>query len=391
MNRKTLLIATCTAYLGLGGCGGGGGNSSTVSPSATGTGTSNNSPSNGSTSANNNTSTPATNSVGGATNVGTTNNATDTNSQITQVQGTAGLPASFNARFLEKIGTQLVAIGISGVQAKSSDGTNWLVSTQPSTGMPIESFNGGAYLNSKYFAFAPDNGIYSSSDGLSWTLGTNSLIKPTSAAYGVVSGIGTYVAVGLASNGAVTIARSTDGLAWTSNTNATLNTTWNGVTFGNGRFVAVGDAGKTISSTDGVTWSSGTEPSFTNLQGVAYAGFASKFVAIGNSGRIFNSTDGLTWTPASHPNQTGGNLIKIACGTTKCVSSASFLTDGVASLVFSTDAAATQWLTTTYGTGAGQKRNYGLAEIGSIWVAVGHQGNLMVNTTGTVWTLVPTR
>ena len=55
--------------------------------------------------------------------------------------------------------------------------------------------------------------------------------------------------------------------------------TLNGVTYGNGIFVAVGDAGTILTSADGITWTSGTSGTNSNLYGVAYGN--EQFVAVG--------------------------------------------------------------------------------------------------------------
>src|SRR5438094_693224 len=75
----------------------------------------------------------------------------------------------------------------------------------------------------------------------------------------------------------------------------------NGVAYGNGRFVAVGNAGIILASADGITWTNVNSP-FTNtiLYGAAYGG--GSFVAVGywsiESGfsTILTSPDGFTWT-----------------------------------------------------------------------------------------------
>lgn len=67
------------------------------------------------------------------------------------------------------------------------------------------------------------------------------------------------------------------------------------ITFGDGRFVAVGSAGTVLTSTDGFVWNGQSGAEGTDLTGVTYGNGA--FVAVGRSG-IFRSPDGSSWTRA---------------------------------------------------------------------------------------------
>jgi hypothetical protein len=72
-------------------------------------------------------------------------------------------------------------------------------------------------------------------------------------------------------------------------------TTINGVTYGNGLYVAVGESGQLTTSTDGITWTARTSGfDSTNILGVTYGN--GLFVAVGVGGKLTTSTDGITWT-----------------------------------------------------------------------------------------------
>jgi hypothetical protein len=84
------------------------------------------------------------------------------------------------------------------------------------------------------------------------------------------------VAVGL--HGA--ILTSPDGVNWTARASGTSN--WlNGVTYGNGLFVAVGGGGAILTSPDGVNWTRRASGTSNFLNGVTYGN--GLFVAVGEA------------------------------------------------------------------------------------------------------------
>jgi len=73
-----------------------------------------------------------------------------------------------------------------------------------------------------------------------------------------------------------TILTSTDGTTWTLQTSGTP---LNGVTYGGGKFAAVGNSGTILTSTDGTTWTAQTSGTTNQLNGVTYGN--GRFVAVG--------------------------------------------------------------------------------------------------------------
>lgn len=65
------------------------------------------------------------------------------------------------------------------------------------------------------------------------------------------------------------------------------------VAYGNGRYIAVGEAGQIISSLDGNTWMTEATTTTQKLNSVSFDG--SVFIATGNAGVILQSKDGATW------------------------------------------------------------------------------------------------
>lgn len=73
--------------------------------------------------------------------------------------------------------------------------------------------------------------------------------------------------------------------------------TLTGVAYGDGTYVAVGQAGMVLSSPDGVSWNQQQAGTFQDFTSVAYGD--STFVAIGGGGRLFTSANGQNWNLAS--------------------------------------------------------------------------------------------
>jgi hypothetical protein len=71
--------------------------------------------------------------------------------------------------------------------------------------------------------------------------------------------------------------------------------TLNGVTYGNGIFVAVGQLGTIMISYDGLEWQISHSGVHNNLSAIAFGN--GMFTAVGNSGVILISSDGVKWTP----------------------------------------------------------------------------------------------
>ena len=79
------------------------------------------------------------------------------------------------------------------------------------------------------------------------------------------------------------------------------NTNWKGITYGNGKYVAVG-RNKIISSTDGINWETIKEYEDKAFTDVAYGD--GKFVAIENFASALYSTNGIDWEQVNIPYQT---------------------------------------------------------------------------------------
>ncbi len=76
--------------------------------------------------------------------------------------------------------------------------------------------------------------------------------------------------------------------------NSTVEAGFEGVTYGAGLFVAVGEEGTIVSSPDGITWTKETSPATLTLEDVVYANGV--FVAVGRGSTLMISPNGHAWT-----------------------------------------------------------------------------------------------
>jgi len=156
---------------------------------------------------------------------------------------------------------------------------------------------------------------------------------------------------------------------------------WNAVTYGNEKFVAVGERGYFTTSEDGITWSTPSVTTSTtaletpNLYGITYAN--NKFVAVGAHNYIVTSTDGITWEACT----SSSNLqwVGITYGDGKFVIVEKF---GVAS----TSTNGTTWTSPTQ-----VISNQTLSSVtygNGNFITVGSSGNILTSTNGTTWSSV---
>jgi len=98
-----------------------------------------------------------------------------------------------------------------------------------------------------------------------------------------------------------TFALSSDvATTWTSVT-APISRTWSSITYGNGRFVIVGDTADTLYSFDGTTWYQGTMPVDKAWSNVQYAG--GLFVAINSEDNVIATSQcGQHWKTTTQAN-----------------------------------------------------------------------------------------
>jgi len=195
-------------------------------------------------------------------------------------------------------GGVFVAVGgtSSTAGSYSADGETWTASTMPSgtwTAVAHGLIDDGSSIQkiSKFAAVSSGGTTAAYSDnGIDWTATT----LPTSANWSSVTfGNGRFIAV---ASDSTTVAISLDGEVW--DITGTLNTTgFVSTTFGAGKFVAVktGTTGAVEYSTDGgITWTQTDMPENIAWNGVAFGN--NRFVAVAtDSNNGAYSLDGITW------------------------------------------------------------------------------------------------
>jgi hypothetical protein len=183
----------------------------------------------------------------------------------------------------------------------STDLTNWTdVSKANDDGVLALTFGGGSFMGT-----SNSGAVTMSTDGSTWTKQPNAEMDIR----GVTYGNGKFVAVG-STGTAGAAATSSNGSSWS-------KTTLPGddlfaVTFGGGRFVAAGVNGRRGTSLDGANWTFTTQTDASNVlfTSVAYA----NSVFVTNDGRV--SSDGITWGPQTVSNSViaAGNGCFVAIG-----------------------------------------------------------------------------
>lgn len=235
---------------------------------------------------------------------------------------------------LQLLNNTLYAFTSPGINYTSDDITHWAAITDSrlsGTDQPIQS---GVYANGTYYLYGYQNYVYTSQDEVTWT------VKPQTRSY--LTGPLIYANGFFYLTAGYTTAYSTDAVNWALMagdyaaicTNGSLyvmvgsevhteggiytSSDWSGpwanrilynmstlnaVTYGDGKFVAIGNqdttnmSGNFATSPDGITWTAGYIPISYNLRAIAFGD--GKFVAVGSGGGIYYSSDARNWTQAN--------------------------------------------------------------------------------------------
>jgi hypothetical protein len=237
--------------------------------------------------------------------------------------------------------------------------------------LPLANNNDGilgmTYHQGYYYAVGGyTNGfIFRSPDGTNWTQVHMESGWRVSSVFG---SDGTLVAVGgsLFGGGGL-ILRSTNGVNWASVTSPS-STELYGVTWGAGKWVAVGPFGTILWSTNGSSWSlaSGYGHNYSIVH------FNNQFFACGSFGKLSSSADGVSW----HPIDLG---VAITFRTLGLAGSQLFLLGDAGTIYTTTNGA--DWTPISSGVSSSL---YAFAFNGSSYYAVGPK--FIHSTNGTSWT-----
>lgn len=256
-------------------------------------------------------------------------------------------------------------------------GTTWVDRSSQFSG---NHWNGVAYGKGSFVAVSPSGStdaghrIMRSSDGVTWTRSALAVAEGVSIAFGD----DTFVSA--MQNGR--IYASPDGIDWTLwDQGVGPSNGWQGVTYGDGKFLAVAYSGPYPSarSSNGVSWTFAGLPYMTPVTGswesVVFGD--DTFVAVENnlsSSRVAYATDD-TWTIVNAPKSANWNSVTYGAGLFVAVSDDSVMTspDGH-TWTLRTAAEKNYWTSVTYAAG--------------MFVAVSSNGTnrVMTSTDGITWT-----
>ncbi|WP_103109192.1 cadherin-like beta sandwich domain-containing protein [Brevibacillus reuszeri] len=210
----------------------------------------------------------------------------------------------FSASFMNKIaygnGTWLL-FSQSGDFGKSTDGTTFERHSSK-TAFPCE-VNKAMHVGTQWIAGCSNGKVYTLADGLD-PVDVTKWVEQTTGKSGKLVSIATdgdtIVVVG---DSGGTLLTSVDGHNWVDRSIRSA-AGFNDVTYGQGKFLAVGRASDNRSaiyaSDDGETWNKvNTATPGKQLYGIAYNG--AKFVAVGLEGYLYVSDDGESWVEKTPP------------------------------------------------------------------------------------------
>lgn len=196
-----------------------------------------------------------------------------------------------------------VVVGAAGFIATSPDAITWTTRTSAHGLNPIKQV---IYAGGKFVAVggsATTNSIQTSPDGITWTARTgvqnitggcaSVAYDSTNAQYVMTTGC---AANGTAPNGG--IQTSPDGITWTARTGSHSATMYCAAAKPGFMLCADGSSSHTYSTDGGVTWSTLSQSLWLNASWNRLRVIGGTFYAIGN-GALRTSTDGLLWTTRS--------------------------------------------------------------------------------------------
>lgn len=187
---------------------------------------------------------------------------------------------------------------VGGYVYRSADLITWARTALSGTSLPT--FTAITYGAGLFVAMADRYYAYTSPDGVTWTERTVNL-SSNNGWKDIVYANSKFVACGGNNLTISPFAVSSDGITWATYSSPSAGIAFNGITYGVGKYIAVGVAASAYgsiinTSSDGITWTPYTI-SFAYLQSVTYDG--TTIFAIGNTSYYVTSTNTTTWTVSS--------------------------------------------------------------------------------------------
>jgi hypothetical protein len=182
----------------------------------------------------------------------------------------------------------------------STDGAKW-IEQHPSAKLGTGAYGGGMFL---LLGLWGNPTTYASTDGANWSAGA----APSEMA-GAAYGISQFAAVGQDGN----LYSSTNGLSWTLARAANGGIDYSSlraVCYGPHGFVAAGNRGMLAASSNGIAWTQLPPITDVRLSDITWG--AGLYVAVGDNGTILTSANGQDWT--LHHSQVAANLSRVTFG-----------------------------------------------------------------------------
>lgn len=191
---------------------------------------------------------------------------------------------------------------------------------------PGGTFRDAVYANSKFVVVGDAGLVWTSPDGLNWTVRTSGT---TNNIYKVTYGAGLYVAVGYHG----LILTSPDGITWTERKPAVGDSLTSVVYNGSNLYVTAGVNGRLLTSSNGTSWTERTPWTGEEVDALCYGN--SLYIAVTSGGSVYRSSNGLNWTPCdldtgiNNKGAVYANGMYIIGGGANGISASYFSTDGI--------------------------------------------------------------
>jgi photosystem II stability/assembly factor-like uncharacterized protein len=200
-------------------------------------------------------------------------------------------------------GNYVVTTWDNGIIVSNDNGSSWGYATGAIHYLYNIEYNNNTFIG----LLGPSGGIKSIDGGVTWYIVNTGGYNVTDIAYGNDKWIG----VSFSSSGGTILNSNDNGDNWESSNSPTPNEL-NAISYGNGKFVAVGKNGATITSTDGISWQIVSSGFAGHLIDVCYGNGI--FISISGTGDVLTSVDGITWQLQSNSINSNVNRLRFYQG-----------------------------------------------------------------------------